>query len=136
MDDIIELIKRVRKFKLENNIKEISLSHNSDILTQNQRLLDKMLKLTSIQGKEDTTNLDFEGTTVTIYYDGTQNKAQELEKLYQEKERLELSIARREKLLANQNYISKAPKQIVENEKEQLTKEQRRLKAIITSLND
>lgn len=136
MDDIIELIKRVRKFKLENNIKEISLSHNSDILTQNQRLLDKMLKLTSIQGKEDTTNLDFEGTTVTIYYDGTQNKAQELEKLYQEKERLELSIARREKLLANQNYISKAPKQIVENEKEQLTKEQRRLKAIIISLND
>ena len=47
-----------------------------------------------------------------------------------------MSIQRRQKLLANENYVLKAPKQIVDNEKAQLTKEQRKLDNIITSLQE
>ena len=47
----------------------------------------------------------------------------EAEKLLKEKESLEKSIERREKLLSNENYVSKAPSSIVEKEREDLKKE-------------
>ena len=45
-----------------------------------------------------------------------------------------MSINRREKLLANQNYINKAPKDIVENERETLKKEKQELDIILDKL--
>jgi len=134
MDDIIELITKVRRFKLTENVKEISLEYDNEILKQNKIILDKLLKLTETKGPDKVT-LNFQGDNVYLYYDGTQNKAQELDKLYKEKERIILSIERREKLLSNENYVNKAPKEIVENEKIQLEKEKRELENIESKLN-
>lgn len=134
MDDIIELITKVRRFKLTENIKEISLQYDNEILKQNKEILDKLLKLTDIKGPDKVT-LNFQGDNVYLYYDGTANKEQELDKLYKEKERVILSIQRREKLLSNENYVNKAPKEIVENEKLQLEKEKRELENIESKLN-
>ena len=44
------------------------------------------------------------------------------------------SIARREKLLSNENYVSKAPENIVSKEREDLQKEQNELKQLIDRL--
>ena len=74
------------------------------------------------------------GDNVTLYYDNSLNKTAEIENLYKEKDRLEMSINRREKLLANQNYINKAPKNIVENERETLKKEKQELDIILDKL--
>ena len=71
---------------------------------------------------------------VSILYDGSDNKEKELENLIKEKERLEQSIARREKLLSNENYVAKAPANIVEQERNNLNLEKENLEAIISKL--
>ena len=58
-----------------------------------------------------------------------------LESLEKEKVRLESSIERREKLLSNENYVSKAPQNIVEQERINLSVEKENLKAILQKLN-
>ena len=60
-------------------------------------------------------------------FDTTDSKEKELENLLKEKEKLESSIERRKKLLSNENYVAKAPANIVNKEKEDLAKEQERL---------
>ena len=132
MDNIIELIKKIRKAKLENNIKENYISFTNQILKNNQNIFDKLLKNKKLDNYQslDTLTFNFIGDTVTLYFDNSLNKTAEIERLYKEKERIEVSINRREKLLANQNYISKAPKNIVENEKENLKKEKQELEII------
>ena len=60
-------------------------------------------------------------------FDTTDSKEKELESLLKEKEKLESSIERRKKLLSNENYVAKAPANIVNKEKEDLAKEQERL---------
>ena len=136
MDDIIELIKKVRKLKLENNIKDIYLKYNNAILTENKDIIDKLLKVKTTDNYNDldTFEINFRDSLVYLYYDGNANKTAEIESLYREKERLEASIERREKLLSNENYVNKAPKNIVDNEKNQLEKEKKDLEIIIKKL--
>ena len=70
----------------------------------------------------------------TILYDGSKNAEEQLEQLTKEKERLESSIARREKLLSNENYVSKAPANIVDQERKNLEKEKNELALIMQKL--
>ncbi len=58
-----------------------------------------------------------------------------IKNLEKEKERLEKSITRRKTLLSNPNYISKAPENIVNKEKEDLEKELNQLEIINNKLN-
>ena len=46
------------------------------------------------------------------------------------------SIERREKLLSNENYVNRAPKEIVDSERAQLEKEKRELDNINGKLKD
>ena len=137
MDNIIELITKIRRAKLENNIKQLYLDYNNKILEENKDILDKLTKAeyTNNYNGLDSIKINFEEDTVIIYYDGSINKTLELENLYKEKERLEISIQRREKLLSNENYVNKAPKEIVENEKTTLEKEKKELEIINEKLN-
>ena len=136
MEEIIELIKKIRKAKLENNIKENHIEFKHEILINNQNIIDKLLKNKTIENHEtlETISFNFMGDQVTLYYDNSVNKTAEIENLYKEKDRLELSINRREKLLANQNYVNKAPKNIVENERKTLKKEKQELDIILDKL--
>ncbi len=136
MEEIIELIKKIRKAKLENNIKENYIEFKNEILINNKNIIDKLLKNKIIENYNslDTIYFNFMGEQVTLYYDNSANKTAEIENLYKEKDRLEMSINRREKLLANQNYINKAPKDIVENERETLKKEKQELDIILDKL--
>lgn len=136
MAEIINLIKKIRKAKLENNIKENHLEYTNIILKNNANILNKLLKNIEIKNHESLSTLTFKfmGDNVTLYYDKSLNETAEIEKLYKEKERLESSIARREKLLSNENYVSKAPQNIVENERETLAKEKQELELIIPKL--
>lgn len=136
MEEIIELVKKIRKAKLENNIKENHIEYTNEILKNNETILNKLLKNTKLVNHEslDTLVFNFMGDNVTLYYDNSLNKTAEIENLYKEKDRLEASTNRREKLLENQNYINKAPKDIVENERETLKKEKQELDIILDKL--
>ncbi len=140
IDLVIEIITKIRKAKLENNIgSDYYIVTNNKIIEENKNLIKKMLKqeniVSSIENKNLTNvQLSFNNDIVTIYYDGSVNSEKELEKLRSEQERLTNSIARREKLLSNENYVSKAPTNIVEAEKEALAKEKQDLKIILEKL--
>jgi len=47
---------------------------------------------------------------------------------------LENSIIRREKLLANENYVAKAPLNVVDSERENLASEKEKLQVVIDRL--
>ena len=53
-----------------------------------------------------------------------------------EKEMLEKSISRRKNLLANENYVAKAPEKIVNSERESLASEEEKLKIVLERLNN
>ena len=132
MENIINLIKKIRKAKLENNIKDNYIYFTNKTLKNNEKIINQLLKNKEIDNYQtlDTIDFSFMGDIVTLYYDASLNKTAEIERLYKEKDRLEMSINRREKLLSNQNYVSKAPKNIVENERETLEKEKQELEII------
>ena len=63
-------------------------------------------------------------------------KEKEKENLLKEKERLEGAIKRRENLLSNENYVNKAPKNIVDLDRENLEKDKKELEIIMDKLNN
>lgn len=138
MESIIEFVKNVRKVKLENNIgKDFYLVYKTPEFEKNINIFVKILKTTNIFHKNnfDKNNLkniqiNFCSDIVEIYYDNSNNEMLEKDNLVKEKERLEKSIERRKNLLANENYIKKAPINIVNSEKEALEKEKKELKII------
>ena len=79
--------------------------------------------------------MKYENLEIDIIYDNSKNLEEEKEKLLKDKESLESSIARREKLLSNENYVARAPKEIVDKERESLQKEKNLLDDILTKLN-
>ena len=136
LDSIIELIKKIRKIKLENNIKEFTLKYTNETLKENEELINKMLKVKDIEKISSQIEINFNGDIVKMCYDNSDNRAAEIEKLYIEKENLEKSIQRRTKLLENQNYVNKAPQNIVEEERKNLEKEKQELEIIKTKLEN
>ena len=91
--------------------------------------------LTEYQGNYIKIDININDEIVSIYYDGTLKEEDKI-KLLKEKERLINSIERREKLLSNTGYVSKAPQQIVENEKLSLANEKKELELINIKLQN
>ena len=133
LDYSLDLITKIRKIKLENNIKEYYIYYKE---LDNIEIISSMLKLnvnSFITSKNELDEIVID-KNVSVLYDGSDNKEKELENLLKEKERLENSISRREKLLSNENYVSKAPANIVEQERNNLNLEKETLEAILTKL--
>ena len=56
------------------------------------------------------------------------------EQIEEDIKKLQASIERREKLLANENYVNKAPKNIVDMDREKLKEEQEKLLSLQSQL--
>ena len=112
------------------------MKKGEQIVKSKKKLIKKVLKLKEenlITSKNDLDEIVID-KNISIFYDGTSNREKDLENLIKEKERLENSIARREKLLSNENYVSKAPQNIVEQEKNNLKQEKENLETILNKL--
>ena len=141
LDSIIDLIKNVRRIKLENNIKDFTFVYDSEIIDNNIDLISKMLKLSDVNKGEYNSDLKniiipFMNSRVYIYYDGSMNDQKELESNIKERDRLVASIERRKKLLSNEGYVNKAPEAIVNKEREDLAREEHELDVINLKLKD
>ena len=138
LDEIINLIKKIRTLKLENNIgNDYKLVFNGPI-PKEISIVSKMLKiddeniLKNFENKNfENIKINFNNEIINLYYDGSANKEVMLEKLEKEELKLTSSIERRKKLLSNENYVNKAPANLVENEKNTLEKEIKELETII-----
>ncbi len=128
LDNVIEFIIKVRNTKQKHQIPKDSKvyfkGNYSDIIL-------KLLKVDSSNLVSDNLQEGLEVKTsnyeIKYIFDTTNSKEKELENLLKEKEKLEISIERRKKLLSNTNYVNKAPANIVAKEREDLAKEEERL---------
>ena len=145
-ENLIEMIKAFRNVKTENNIKNPILIYNEDLnefINDSKDILEKLLKLNgdtlikSQSFKDDDMTiipLTLSFGNVEIAFKKEVNKDEELEKLNKEKENLEKSIQKREKLLSNENYVTKAPKAVVDKDRNQLEIEKLKLSDIIKQI--
>ncbi len=139
MDDTLEFISMFRNRKAElhlgNDFKVDVKIDNSDI----RNIVIDMLKL-SDKLVSDKVNLQediisYKKIEVIIYYDNSAKEKEERVNLEKEYDRLVNSICRREKLLSNDNYVNKAPSNVVLNERKQLKLEQEQLEVIKSKLS-
>ncbi len=129
--DQIEFIKNFRNVKAENNIsKDMKVMFDTN---DNNDLIVKMLKL---QDNIVTEPLGIKAYKVfsnrvkaQIFFEKVET---ELEKRAKEDQinLLKASITRREKLLANENYVNKAPANIVEMDRQKLAEEKKKLEEL------
>ena len=133
MNNIMEFIVKVRTYKQENNIPSDSkVNYNGEY----KELILNMLKVKNenLTDEISDNSISYNGYTIYYIFDNTKNLEEEKSNLLKEKERLQNSIERRKKLLSNENYVAKAPQNIVEKEKEDLLKEENNLQNIINQL--
>ena len=126
-DNIIEFIKVFRNVKLENKIgKDFGIKINSN---DDYSLIFKLLRInpdehTKISGTKYS--CIYKNYNVDLYYEKEITEEDMMLKNKQISD-LEASIARRKNLLSNENYLNKAPKELVEKEKITLKDEEEKL---------
>jgi len=137
IDNILEFITLFRNKKLELNIgsdfkviNNIKNNDNLDLILNSLKIKDKLTD----ENTSNTVKVEYNNLSLEIVYDNTKNLEEEHTRLEQELTRLTNSIERRKKLLSNENYTSKAPINIVNKEKEDLSKELEQLEIIKNKL--
>ncbi|NLC47744.1 MAG: valine--tRNA ligase [Tenericutes bacterium] len=131
MDKMLDFISLFRNIKTENKISskfEIIDYNNNDLLNKIINISDKIVEKPSYN---DSISVELYSYKLDIYFDNKENYLEQQKKLEEETNNLKLSIERRKKLLSNENYVNKAPKEIVNKEKEDLEKEILRLETLM-----
>ncbi len=126
----IEFIKAFRNVKTENNIpKDAKVLINTD-----DEIIIKMLKLQDVRVDSEVNikayNVSADDYKATIFYE-KEESAEDLAAKQKQIDDLKASIARREKLLSNENYVNKAPANIVQMDREKLEEEKNKLAELL-----
>lgn len=130
VDDTLEFVKIFRTYKLENGVgKDFGVKYNTDADYSISKNLLKLDDKNVIDAKYNASyDVIYKNFSLTLFY----YKDEDIETSVLEKriEELESSIARREKLLGNENYVNKAPEKIVSEERKKLEEEKEELAKI------
>ena len=134
VNKIINDIVSIRTLKLENNItKEASTKINCSDDIKNIYI--SQLKINNIVENEisDMLSINYQSNNINItyYYEG---ETIDIDKIKETINTLEASIKRRENLLANENYVNKAPSNIVELDRNKLKEEKEQLEHLRESI--
>ena len=136
VDKILEFITLFRNKKSENNIGkdfEVETASLDDLAVKMLKLDDKVVT----ESKKNTKILvSINDITAYICYDNNIDKEEVLKELTKKKETLEASIKRRNNLLSNENYVKKAPSNIVEKERLDLQKETDMLNNVLKEIEN
>ena len=132
IDDMIEFIKKFRNVKAENNI-----SKEAKVMFDTKDYSDLIIKMLKLQDNLITEPLDIKSYKVssnkvsaTIFFEKIETEEDKALKEAQIAS-LKQSIERREKLLSNENYVNKAPANIVLMDKQKLEEEKKKLKELL-----
>ncbi|MDD3995328.1 MAG: valine--tRNA ligase, partial [Bacilli bacterium] len=123
IEDLKEYIIKVRNIKLEYNITKDALIEYTCKDEFVSKILNKLLKLDDYFKYNDENmnkiSIISDNKDITINYYINENIIDDTKEI----EELKLSIERRKKLLSNEGYVNKAPKNIVEEERLKLEEE-------------
>ena len=132
VDDEVEFMKSFRNVKAENGItKDFKVMFDTE---DDNDLIVKMLKL-----KDNVIvkplgmkayKVFSDHVKAQIFFEKVETEAEKVLKESQIK-LLKASIERREKLLSNENYVKKAPKNIVDMDKQKLDEEKKKLEELL-----
>ncbi len=139
VEDLKEIIIKVRNLKTELGLSKVDLINNLDnksLIDDNREMLEKLLKSQIVMSSELIKHeISFGKGSVIVCYEGVSGV--ELgDNLLKEKEKLMTSILRREKLLSNESYVANAPKEIVLLDEEKLLLEKKKLNDIEIKLKE
>ncbi len=131
VDDAVDFIKNFRNVKAENNItKDMKVMFDTE---DDNELIVKMLKLEEHIVKEPLGMKAYKvfsaRVKAQIFFEKIESEADKALKEANIK-LLKASIERREKLLANENYVNKAPANIVEMDRQKLEEEKKKLEEL------
>ena len=128
VENVISFIKKFRNVKAE-----ASMDKTLKVKIENDNGYNLILKMLKLEDSIIKNNLDIKSYIVedgnykmTIFFEKQETEEDKALKLKQI-ENLKQIIARRKKLLANENYVNKAPKKLVDEEKEKLKIEEKEL---------
>ena len=125
--NIIEFIKVFRNVKLENKIgKDFGIKINNE---EDYSLIMKLLRINLDEHKVvkgTKYSVIYKNYNLDIYYEKEVTE-EDMMLLNKQISELESSIERRKKLLNNENYVAKAPKELVEKERLTLKAEEEKL---------
>ena len=129
IDKVLADIVSIRNLKQSNNItKDAKVKVTVDQLLKSIYYSQLKIKEENLVDSEITdmlsSNYQSKNIDITYYYQG--NKEDESKKI-EEINKLKASIERRENLLANSNYVNKAPANIVEADRKKLLEEKEKL---------
>ena len=132
VDDAVTFIKNFRNIKAENNItKDMKVMFDT---TDDNNLIVKMLKLDEALVDKPLGMKAYKvfsnKVRATIFFEHIETASDKLIKETQIKA-LQASIARREALLSNENYVNKAPTNIVELDRTKLEEEKKKLQELL-----
>ena len=132
VDDQIEFIKNFRNIKKENNIsKDMKVMFDTE---DDNELIINMLKIKENIVKKPLGIKAYKvfsnRVKAQIFFEKVESEADIIAKKAQI-ELLEASIRRRENLLANENYVNKAPEKIVMLDREKLAEEKKKLEELL-----
>ena len=130
---VLEDIQEIRNLKATNKVPKtakINVTALNDevfnIYKSQLKILDENIINDEI--KSNNVNYKSKNIDITYYFEGSKEdeskKEEEINKLRQ-------SIERREKLLSNENYVNKAPKNIVDQDKQKLKEEKEKLELLL-----
>ena len=131
LDKVLEDIQAIRNLKATNNItKEAKVKYKTTPSLES--IYTSQLKITEENLLTDekeylTSNYKSKYMDITYYYEGMKEDTSKKE---EEIKKLEDSIRRRENLLSNENYVKKAPANIVEMDRKKLLEEKERLEIL------
>lgn len=134
VDKLIEDIVSIRNLKATNNITkdafiELKKIENEEILSiyRSQLKINDEKIVSSPVENSNSKNYQSKTIDITFYYEGQKEDESKKE---EEIKKLEASIERREKLLSNENYVNKAPANIVEMDRKKLQEEKEKLELL------
>jgi valyl-tRNA synthetase len=134
VESLILLIQKIRKAKLDNKIgKDFGLLNDNDLVNNNKSILEKMTKVDIIDTNSYNKTIDLlvDNNIIKLLYNEDLKDDNYYQNLNKEIERLKQSIERRKNLLSNEGYVSKAPSNIVDREKNDLKKEEEELTILL-----
>ena len=132
VNEMIEFIRMFRNVKLENKIgKDYQVIINSN---SNYDLIFKILKINDAmivnESNKKKLNIKYQDYDLDICYEIVLSE-EDMALKQKQIDSLKQSIERRKKLLANVNYVNKAPQELVEKERKTLAEEEEKLENIL-----